>query len=133
MCLCSAGKDHVCRFVGCGQNERFTYVVMELQVGFLSALFAAEAKSLYLTIRDTSFVSQGEKSGRFTQNHEWRHLLCLNHFTTWKADFRGHREHPFCRLPAPRYQTCELSTLLQCNFYFIAVEFCFCLSLLLKL
>eukprot|EP00066_Takifugu_rubripes_P006832 XP_003971904.1 PREDICTED: tau-tubulin kinase 2-like [Takifugu rubripes] len=25
------GKDHVCRFVGCGQNERFTYVVMELQ------------------------------------------------------------------------------------------------------
>lgn len=31
--LCPAGKDHVCRFVGCGQNERFTYVVMELQVG----------------------------------------------------------------------------------------------------
>lgn len=33
--LCPAGKDHVCRFVGCGQNERFTYVVMELQVGFI--------------------------------------------------------------------------------------------------
>lgn len=33
--LCSAGKDHVCRFVGCGQNERFTYVVMELQVKFI--------------------------------------------------------------------------------------------------
>lgn len=32
---CPAGKDHVCRFVGCGQNERFTYVVMELQVGFI--------------------------------------------------------------------------------------------------
>lgn len=25
------GKDHVCRFVGCGQNDRFNYVVMELQ------------------------------------------------------------------------------------------------------
>lgn len=32
---CSAGRDHVCRFVGCGQNERFTYVVMELQVGLI--------------------------------------------------------------------------------------------------
>lgn len=27
-----AGKDHVCRFVGCGRNDRFNYVVMELQV-----------------------------------------------------------------------------------------------------
>jgi len=26
------GKDHVCRFVGCGRNDRFNYVVMELQV-----------------------------------------------------------------------------------------------------
>ncbi|KAM6912570.1 tau-tubulin kinase 2 [Xenentodon cancila] len=25
------GKDHVCRFVGCGRNERFNYMVMELQ------------------------------------------------------------------------------------------------------
>ncbi|KAM9840000.1 tau-tubulin kinase 2b [Aulostomus maculatus] len=25
------GKDHVCRFVGCGRNERFNFVVMELQ------------------------------------------------------------------------------------------------------
>ncbi|KAI4880542.1 hypothetical protein NFI96_018569, partial [Prochilodus magdalenae] len=24
-------KDHVCRFVGCGRNDRFNYVVMELQ------------------------------------------------------------------------------------------------------
>lgn len=28
-----SGKDHVCRFVGCGRNDRFNYVVMELQVG----------------------------------------------------------------------------------------------------
>ncbi|KAM9466992.1 tau-tubulin kinase 2 isoform 1-T1 [Clarias gariepinus] len=25
------GKDHVCHFVGCGRNDRFNYVVMELQ------------------------------------------------------------------------------------------------------
>lgn len=31
----SKGKDHVCRFVGCGRNDRFNYVVMELQVGSL--------------------------------------------------------------------------------------------------
>jgi len=30
---CPSGKDHVCRFVGCGRNDRFNYVVMELQVG----------------------------------------------------------------------------------------------------
>uniref|UniRef100_A0A3Q2ZEE2 Tau tubulin kinase 2a n=1 Tax=Hippocampus comes TaxID=109280 RepID=A0A3Q2ZEE2_HIPCM len=29
--LLLAGKDHVCRFVGCGRNDRFNYVVMELQ------------------------------------------------------------------------------------------------------
>lgn len=29
------GKDHVCRFVGCGRNDRFNYVVMELQVCYI--------------------------------------------------------------------------------------------------
>ncbi|KAK0142167.1 Tau-tubulin kinase 2 [Merluccius polli] len=34
------GKDHVCRFVGCGRNDRFNYVVMELQVGnYVNYLF----------------------------------------------------------------------------------------------
>lgn len=28
------GKDHVCRFIGCGRNDRFNYVVMQLQVGY---------------------------------------------------------------------------------------------------
>lgn len=33
MCFCFfAGKDHVCRFIGCGRNEKFNYVVMQLQV-----------------------------------------------------------------------------------------------------
>lgn len=30
--LCPSGKDHVCRFIGCGRNEKFNYVVMQLQV-----------------------------------------------------------------------------------------------------
>ncbi|KAK2103610.1 hypothetical protein P7K49_017466, partial [Saguinus oedipus] len=27
----NTGKDHVCRFIGCGRNDRFNYVVMQLQ------------------------------------------------------------------------------------------------------
>jgi hypothetical protein len=45
LCLCSPGKDHVCRFIGCGRNEKFNYVVMQLQVcpwGPLTCLFAQE-------------------------------------------------------------------------------------------
>lgn len=56
-----------------------------------NVLFAAETKiSASHSIRHTSFLSQGEESGRFTQNHDWRHLLCLDHFATRQADFRGH-------------------------------------------
>lgn len=29
--LATVGKEHVCRFIGCGRNERFNYVVMQLQ------------------------------------------------------------------------------------------------------
>lgn len=33
VCFCFfSGKDHVCRFIGCGRNEKFNYVVMQLQV-----------------------------------------------------------------------------------------------------
>lgn len=28
----SAGKNHVCKFIGCGRNDKFNYVVMQLQV-----------------------------------------------------------------------------------------------------
>lgn len=37
------GKDHVCRFVGCGRNDRFNYVVMELQVRILG-FFSSEIR-----------------------------------------------------------------------------------------
>uniref|UniRef100_A0A3Q2YUX3 Tau tubulin kinase 1 n=1 Tax=Hippocampus comes TaxID=109280 RepID=A0A3Q2YUX3_HIPCM len=28
----AAGKNHVCKFIGCGRNDKFNYVVMQLQV-----------------------------------------------------------------------------------------------------
>lgn len=33
-----SGKDHVCRFIGCGRNEKFNYVVMQLQVSSVLCL-----------------------------------------------------------------------------------------------
>lgn len=32
-CIC-AGKNHVCKFIGCGRNDKFNYVVMQLQVQY---------------------------------------------------------------------------------------------------
>lgn len=29
---CVSGKNHVCKFIGCGRNDKFNYVVMQLQV-----------------------------------------------------------------------------------------------------
>lgn len=28
------GKNHVCKFIGCGRNDKFNYVVMQLQVSW---------------------------------------------------------------------------------------------------
>uniref|UniRef100_A0ACB8G9M7 Tau-tubulin kinase 1 n=1 Tax=Sphaerodactylus townsendi TaxID=933632 RepID=A0ACB8G9M7_9SAUR len=39
------GKDHVCRFIGCGRNEKFNYVVMQLQL-LLEGLEDEQAVSL---------------------------------------------------------------------------------------
>ncbi|XP_028295754.1 tau-tubulin kinase 2b isoform X2 [Gouania willdenowi] len=41
------GKDHVCRFVGCGRNDRFNYVVMELQGRNLADLRRTMARSTF--------------------------------------------------------------------------------------
>lgn len=32
------GKEHVCKFLGCGRNDRYSYVVMSLQVSLLLTL-----------------------------------------------------------------------------------------------
>lgn len=31
------GKNHVCKFIGCGRNDKFNYVVMQLQVSHSAA------------------------------------------------------------------------------------------------
>ncbi|XP_056283349.1 tau-tubulin kinase 2b isoform X1 [Pseudoliparis swirei] len=41
------GKDHVCRFVGCGRNDRFNYVVMELQGRNLADLRRTMARGIF--------------------------------------------------------------------------------------
>uniref|UniRef100_A0A1B6KQV4 Protein kinase domain-containing protein n=1 Tax=Graphocephala atropunctata TaxID=36148 RepID=A0A1B6KQV4_9HEMI len=48
------GKDHVCRFIGCGRNDRFNYVVMQLQGKNLAELRRAQPRgafSLSTTLR----------------------------------------------------------------------------------
>lgn len=42
-----SGKDHVCRFVGCGRNEKFSYVVMTLQGKNLAELRRAQQKTCF--------------------------------------------------------------------------------------
>ncbi|KAK7907668.1 hypothetical protein WMY93_016280 [Mugilogobius chulae] len=41
------GKEHVCRFVGCGRNDRFNYVVMELQGRNLADLRRTMARGTF--------------------------------------------------------------------------------------
>ena len=41
------GKDHVCRFIGCGRNERFNYVVMTLQGKNLAELRRSQSKGCF--------------------------------------------------------------------------------------
>ncbi|PRD24655.1 UNVERIFIED_CONTAM: Asator [Trichonephila clavipes] len=41
------GKDHVCRFIGCGRNDRFNYVVMQLQGKNLAELRRSQPRGAY--------------------------------------------------------------------------------------
>ncbi|XP_077300015.1 tau-tubulin kinase asator isoform X2 [Arctopsyche grandis] len=48
------GKEHACRFIGCGRNDRFNYVVMQLQGKNLAELRRAQPRgafSLSTTLR----------------------------------------------------------------------------------
>ncbi len=42
-----SGKDHVCRFIGCGRNDRFNYVVMTLQGKNLAELRRAQPRGCF--------------------------------------------------------------------------------------
>ncbi|XP_066599003.1 tau-tubulin kinase homolog Asator isoform X2 [Prorops nasuta] len=41
------GKEHICRFIGCGRNERFNYVVMQLQGKNLAELRRAQPRGAF--------------------------------------------------------------------------------------
>ncbi|XP_062973716.1 tau-tubulin kinase 2 isoform X2 [Elgaria multicarinata webbii] len=41
------GKDHVCKFVGCGRNDRFNYVVMQLQGRNLADLRRSQTRGTF--------------------------------------------------------------------------------------
>ena len=45
--LILSGKENVCRFIGCGQNERFGYVVMTLQGKNLAELRRSQPKMCF--------------------------------------------------------------------------------------
>ncbi|ROT84597.1 hypothetical protein C7M84_022188 [Penaeus vannamei] len=50
----ATGREHACRFIGCGRNERFNYVVMQLQAKNLAELRRAQPRgafSLSTTLR----------------------------------------------------------------------------------
>ncbi|MGH0125707.1 UNVERIFIED_CONTAM: hypothetical protein FKN15_046032 [Acipenser sinensis] len=41
------GKDHVCKFIGCGRNEKFNYVVMQLQGRNLADLRRSQPRGTF--------------------------------------------------------------------------------------
>jgi tau tubulin kinase len=42
-----SGRDHVCRFIGCGRNEFYNYVVMSLQGKNLAELRRSQPKGCF--------------------------------------------------------------------------------------
>ena len=42
-----AGHDHVCRFIGCGRNESYNYVVMTLQGKNLAELRRSQSRGCF--------------------------------------------------------------------------------------
>ncbi|NXP54762.1 TTBK2 kinase, partial [Heliornis fulica] len=41
------GEDHICRFIGCGRNDRFNYVVMQLQGRNLADLRRSQSRGTF--------------------------------------------------------------------------------------
>lgn len=45
--FCISGCSHVCKFVSCGRNENFNYLVMSLQGSNLAELRRSQAKGVF--------------------------------------------------------------------------------------
>lgn len=43
----TTGKDHVCKFIGCGRNDQFNYVVMSLQSQNLAELRRSQPRNSF--------------------------------------------------------------------------------------
>lgn len=52
------GKDHVCRFFGCGRNDRFNYVVMSLQGKNLAELRRAQPRGCFTFSTSVRLIKQ---------------------------------------------------------------------------
>lgn len=52
------GKDHVCRFFGCGRNDRFNYVVMSLQGKNLAELRRAQPRGCFTLSTSVRLIKQ---------------------------------------------------------------------------
>uniref|UniRef100_A0A1A8D507 non-specific serine/threonine protein kinase n=3 Tax=Nothobranchius kadleci TaxID=1051664 RepID=A0A1A8D507_NOTKA len=85
------GKDHVCRFVGCGRNDRFNYVVMELQGRNLADLRRSMP-------RGTFSISTTLRLGRqILEAIESIHSVCFLHRDIKPSNFAMGRFPSTCR------------------------------------
>ncbi|XP_076306065.1 uncharacterized protein LOC143222857 isoform X2 [Tachypleus tridentatus] len=80
------GKDHVCRFIGCGRNDRFNYVVMQLQGRNLAELRRSQPRGAFSlsttlrlgmqilrameTIHELGFLHRDIKPSNFAMGHQ---------------------------------------------------------------
>ncbi|XP_060844627.1 tau-tubulin kinase homolog Asator isoform X3 [Rhopalosiphum padi] len=109
------GKEHVCRFIGCGRNERFNYVVMQLQGKNLAELRRAQPRgafSLSTTLRlgvqilkaiesihEVGFLHRDIKPSNFAIGRLYQNSRCVfmldyglaRQFTTANGDVRTPR------------------------------------------
>ncbi|PAA46942.1 hypothetical protein BOX15_Mlig022436g3 [Macrostomum lignano] len=85
------GKDHVCRFLGCGRNDRFNYVVMELQGKNLAELRRSQPRGSFT-------VSTTVRLGRqILEAIEAIHSIGFLHRDIKPSNFSMGRGEPNCR------------------------------------
>ena len=117
---CLAGKEHVCRFIGCGRNKEFNYVVMSLQGKNLAELRRNQTKgtfSISTTLRvgvqilkgienihSVGFLHRDIKPSNFAMG-----TLINNQHVVYMLDFGLARQFtgPSGEIRAPRLVTCS--------------------------
>ncbi|KAL4712146.1 hypothetical protein ACJJTC_011007 [Scirpophaga incertulas] len=109
------GKEHVCRFIGCGRNARFNYVVMQLQGRNLAELRRAQPRgafSLSTTLRlgiqilkaidsihSVGFLHRDIKPSNFSVG---RHPVNCRKVYMWTLVWRGQYNHKCWAVRPPR-------------------------------